>query len=210
MTTSQPSPLGVPACAIFFTFVACSVVQPTPAPSLAAPPDQSGQPQASLADPAPRPASQMSGWVDPAPPDGWQQCAGFVNTANNDISANFLDGCLGAQQLRVRVYNANGLLEEDVAVLQMQRVSAWPNFDYLSGQSKVNAQTHWGAPAVSVLFVTDDGTDACRSRVAQGGLTLGSGHAERAIIVGGATGYDEYRISCGGQPLPERKIAVYR
>ena len=40
--------------------------------------------------------------------------------------------------------------------------------------------------------------------------TLGSGHAQKTIIAGGATGNDAYRVSCGQQALPERRIALYR
>ncbi len=65
--------------------------------------------------------------------------------------------------------------------------------------------------ARSAFFVRTDGTDACGQPVTmRPSTTLGSGHAQTAIIAGGATGYDEYRVSCGQQALPERRIALYR
>ena len=65
--------------------------------------------------------------------------------------------------------------------------------------------------ARSPFFLRTDGTDACGQPVTMKPSTkLGSGHAQKAIIAGGATGYHEYRVSCGQQALPERRIALYR
>jgi len=77
----------------------------------------------------------------------------------------------------------------------------------------IDVRTHWGGldgGAPSVFYTSTDGTDACAQVAGPDGTTLGSGHAETAIIVAGATGYDEYRLSCGKPPLPDRKIALYR
>jgi hypothetical protein len=61
------------------------------------------------------------------------------------------------------------------------------------------------------LFTHTGGKDACLQPVSDSkSTTLGSGHAETAIIVGGAHGFDEYRVSCGKQDLPNRTIAIYR
>jgi hypothetical protein len=161
---------------------------------------------------SPRPPV-VSAFVDPEPPPEWRQCAGFVNTAADDISSDSLDGCLGAERLRVRVFTADNALEEDVAVEELGSLSAWPTHAYVGGRSIIERKTHWGGldgGAQSVFFASTDGRDACAQTVAPGGTTLGSGHAETAIIAADAIGYDEYRLSCGKQALPDRKIALYR
>ncbi len=66
-----------------------------------------------------------------------------------------------------------------------------------------------GQPS-SAFFVGEKGKDACGRLVSKSGMTFGSGHAEKAIVAPGATGYDEYRLSCGREPLPDREIAFYR
>jgi hypothetical protein len=152
-------------------------------------------------------------FVDPSPPAEWTQCAGFVNTAADDVTAQFLDNCLHTARMRVRVFTSDGEIEEDLFLTDLRPVEAWPNFQYLNGSSTVLRKTYWGGTnggAASVFFTDDAGRDACMKPVSNGGTTLGSGHAETAIIAGDATGYDEYRISCGGKALPDRKIAVYR
>lgn len=152
-------------------------------------------------------------FVDPSPPEGWQQCAGFVNTVRDDIDADFFDDCVGAAQLRVRVWTSDNQLEEDVAVVELPTYGPWPSGNYLRGPSAIDRKTHWGGTdggAPSVFFTTNDGKDACGRPVADGGPTLGSGHAETAIIAPTATGDAEYRRSCGKESLLHRKIALYR
>ncbi|HSO39701.1 MAG TPA: hypothetical protein VLT33_44550, partial [Labilithrix sp.] len=117
------------------------------------------------------------------------------------------------ERLRVRVFGRDGTLEEDVYVLEIEPGKDWKSGNYLGGRSTLVVQTLWGGlegGAQSAFFTQTDGTDACGQRVAPSGTTFGSGHGEKAIIAGGATGYDEYRVSCGKQPLPGRKIALYR
>lgn len=151
-------------------------------------------------------------FFDPEPPMGWRQCAGFINTVHDDVDASFLDACLGGNRLRVRVFDADGRLEDDVFLVGYERLTAWPAGGYLEGESTIVTQTHWGGldgGAQSVFFTHSEGRDACFQGVAPHGTTLGSGHAERAIIAGDASGYDEYRLSCGKEPLPDRMIAIY-
>lgn len=154
-----------------------------------------------------------SAFTDPSPPRGWLQCAGFVNTAADDVSAGFLDNCLDSPRLRVRVFRLDGELEEDVFVVDISQAPSWPSGGYLHGRTTVVKKSFWGdtsGGASSAFFTQTNGTDACGQFVARAGTTLGSGHAETAIIAGGATGYDEYRVSCGKPALPDRKIALYR
>ena len=148
---------------------------------------------------------------DPNPPAEWEQCAGFVNTADDDVSTDFFANCFGADRLRVRVYGPRDQIEEDVFVTEI-REREWKH-DYLGLKGTTVKSTFWGGldgGARSLLFSGTDGRDACMQQAARGGLTLGSGHAQKAIIAPGAKGYDEYRVSCGKQNLPDRKIAIYR
>lgn len=49
-----------------------------------------------------------SAFVDPAPPTGFIQCAGFVNTAANDVGPHWDANCLGvAAVLRIRYYDTS-------------------------------------------------------------------------------------------------------
>jgi len=53
----------------------------------------------------------------------------------------------------------------------------------------IDVRTHWGGldgGAPSVFHTSTDGTDACAKIAAPDGTTLGSGHAETAIIVAGS------------------------
>lgn len=149
-----------------------------------------------------------SAFVDASPPAGFVQCAGFVNTAGDDVAARFFDDCLGAIDLRVRVFSSDDTLEEDIILTGGSApTESWANFDYIKGESSAEKRTHWGA---TTFFTTTDGRDACMKQAAPNGPTFGSGNASVAIIAGGNRGADEYRISCGGADLPGRRIAIYR
>jgi hypothetical protein len=155
-----------------------------------------------------------SAFRDRAPPAGWSQCAGFVNTAGDDVADGFLDRCLESDRLRVRVFGPDGALEEDVYVESIAMSPTWPSGAYLGEGGTTVKRTLWGTKeggARSLFFTHAHGMDACGQSVGDSrSTTLGSGHAGTAIIVGGAQGFDEYRVSCGGQALPNRRIALYR
>ena len=72
---------------------------------------------------------------------------------------------------------------------------AWPSGSYLGKGGTYAKKTLWGGldgGARSAFFVRTDGTDACGQPVTmRPSTTLGSGHAQTAILAGGATGYDE-------------------
>jgi VCBS repeat-containing protein len=55
-----------------------------------------------------------SAFVDPTPPEGWTQCAGYTNTAGDDVSGAVLDGCLPFSKLRMRLYNDSGVIVDDL------------------------------------------------------------------------------------------------
>jgi hypothetical protein len=154
-----------------------------------------------------------SAFRDRSPPAGWSQCAGFVNTAGDDVADGFLDRCLESDRLRVRVFGPDGALEEDVFVEGIAARAIWIT-EYLGAGGATVKRTFWGTKeggAPSLFLAHADGTDACMKPVGPSrSMTLGSGHAETAIIVGGAQGFDEYRVSCGKQALPNRRIALYR
>lgn len=149
-----------------------------------------------------------SAFTDPSPPGGWTQCAGFINTSGNDVSAAFLDGCLPTDRLRVRAWNASGTLEEDVFVSSMNYTSSWPNWNYLGGNMTKLVATYWTGG--TEFFTTTDGRDACGQQSAPSGLVLGTGNGDSAVIAGGNTNGHEWRVSCGGAALVDRKVAVYR
>lgn len=183
-------------------------------------------------------ASKFS-YIDPAPPSGWYQCAGFINTAGDDIDNGFADDCFGSEGLdsfRIRVWNAEGTLEDDVYVTGMSKAYDWSTFGYMGfGATSVKAaSTYWGT---NFFQVSLNGLDGCSQAASEnGGVVVGSytvgtvphirtGYDEdgpysyvdyyQTVVLGNATiaarntGYDEYRISCGGESLPDRKIAIY-
>ncbi len=154
-----------------------------------------------------------SAFVDPNPPDGWTQCGGFVNTGGDDVSNSFMDGCLNTNRLRVKAWNVgSGQLEEDVYDDQISLGGSWPNWNYLGGSMTKIKFTYWTGN--TTFFTTANGQDACNSgccNAAPGGtITLGTGNGDSAIIAPGNTNGLEWRVSCGGQALPGRKIAIYR
>ena len=55
-----------------------------------------------------------SAFVDPSPPQDWKQCFGFVNTAGDDVANNAIDNCLQTTRLRIRFFDPNGNLTDDV------------------------------------------------------------------------------------------------
>jgi hypothetical protein len=132
-----------------------------------------------------------------------------VNTKEDDVTADFVDNCLNADRLRVRVFDARGKLEEDVYVTGIVDLVTWSG-NYLGAKSTVVKATHWGTKS-GVPSVLTSNLSECFPADWPEGTTLGSGHAETAIISGAADGYHEYRISCGAnRGLADRKIAVYR
>ena len=148
-----------------------------------------------------------SAFVDPKPPQGWVQCAGFINTIGDDVAPTFLNNCLNTTRLYVRVYTQGGAIEEDNYALNMQSWNAWPNFNYLGGNPVFLTRTYWGT---TTYFTSTDGRDACAQQAAPSGTAFGTGNGSVSVIVGGNIGYNEYRVSCGGMNLPDRKIAIYR
>ncbi len=161
-----------------------------------------------------KPSPSKYGYADPSPPYGWVQCAGFVNTAGDDIGSNFMDDCLNGKGLRVRVWNSAGILEDDVYDNNIATESAWSSKWFGPFGFTAVASTNWPGG----LFRTSTyGSDTCDQQSAPSGLTFGvndfnwrSKGNSGAIIAAANTGYDEYRISCGGSSLPDRKIAVYK
>ena len=65
-----------------------------------------------------------SAYLDPSSPQGWTQCAGFVNTGADDVAPTFLDHCLGTTGLRIRVVTSDHVLEEDAMVTGMSPLQA--------------------------------------------------------------------------------------
>ena len=155
-----------------------------------------------------------SAFVDADPPAGWTQCAGFVNTTGDDVGNNFMNNCLNTSRLRVKVWNTStGLLEEDVYNEGLNVGSAWPNWNYLGGSGNVRPKyTYWTGG--TTYFTTMNGNDACSfscCTAAPGNtFVFGTGNGSSAIIAPGNTDSYEWRVNCGGQALPGRKIAVYR
>ena len=85
--------------------------------------------------------------------------------------------------------------------------AAWPNLTYLGGGYTFLVRTFWGG---TQFYTTTTGQDACSQQAAPSGTTFGTGNGSVAIIAGANTGYNEYRISCGGANLNDRKIALFK
>ncbi|MFH1530554.1 MAG: hypothetical protein ABIK09_07455 [Pseudomonadota bacterium] len=154
---------------------------------------------------------QSSRFVDPDPPNGWTQCAGFVNTGSDDVSNTFLNNCLNTNRLRVRAWNG-GSLEEDVYSTNMSVGGSWPDWNYLGGSITKLSSTYWTGS--TTYFTTGKGNDACSTSCCNaapaGTMTLGTGNGSSVIVAPGNTNALEWRVSCGGQALSGRKIAFYR
>jgi len=152
-------------------------------------------------------------FVDPNPPAGWTQCAGFINTGGDDVNTHFLDNCLNTTRMRVKAWNVNsGQLEEDVFVDNMNSWAQWPNWNYLGGNMNKVKTTYWTGG--TDYFTCYNGNDACSLNCCTSApantLTLGTGNGSSIIFAPGNSNGLEWRVSCGGQALPGRRIAVYR
>jgi cysteine-rich repeat protein len=67
-----------------------------------------------------------SAFVDPAPPAGWVQCAGFSNTAGNDVTGDWDAGCLGEERvLRIRYFETSPLALVGDAILSPACTAAY-------------------------------------------------------------------------------------
>lgn len=153
-------------------------------------------------------SSKMS-YVDPSPPSGWYQCAGFANTAGDDIDNSFADDCQYSDGLRIRVWDSAGNLEEDVYATGLPKVTEWPKSGSLGTAGVKVKSTYWTAAGtfltstdgLSTATYTDQkgaNVQMCIGGASQnGGLTISSGSPSSAIIAAGNTGYDEYIASCG-------------
>jgi hypothetical protein len=147
-----------------------------------------------------------SAFVDPAPPPGWKQCAGFANTTGDDVTDRFLDNCLGADQLRVRVFDPTNALEDDMYQTGLALSSTWTT-GVQSGTWTLLMATHW----TYGYCVNLDGRSSCGTIIAANTQTFHTCKCGDAVIAGGATGADEYRLGdSGGANLPDRHIALYR
>jgi len=155
-----------------------------------------------------------SGWCDPSPPNGWTQCAGWLNTSGDDVSNAVLNGCLNSNgKLRIRVWNAaTNLLEEDVYSTDAN-MTAWQTWSYHGGSVTREVFTNW--VGTSAFFSSTGGGSACYfnencgTDAPCGTLTLGTGNSS-VIIAPGATNQFEYRNNCAGSAFVDRIIAVYK
>jgi len=155
-----------------------------------------------------------SAYCDPNPPAGWTQCAGWINTAADDVSNSILDDCLnGSYRLRIRVWNqANSILEEDVYSTNAD-VSLWRSWDYLGGSVTKAVSTHWTGS--TTYFTTTGGGSACYFNsdcgidAPCGTMTLGTGNGSSMILAPGWDNDYELRVNCSGPALQDRIIAVY-
>jgi hypothetical protein len=166
----------------------------------------------SCIDPSTNPTGTVlipsSDFVDPAPPSGWTQCAGFRNTAGDDVTGNVLDNCLNTTQLRMRVWNNVGTLTDDVYVTGMTSWPAWPDFNYLGGSPTVVTNTHWNG---TTTFFTDQGGDACAFSGQNTGFSLGNGNGGTLnISPADNDATREIRLNCGGAGLVGYRVALYR
>lgn len=148
-----------------------------------------------------------SAWTDPSPPAGWRQCAGFINTAGDDVAGHVLDNCLNTDRLRMRVWDDSGVLVDDVYATGMNVWTAWPDFNYLGGSPTVVQNTYWNG---STTFFTDQGGDACFFSGYNNGISLGNGNANSLNV--SPADFDaskEIRINCNGMGLVGFKMALY-
>lgn len=148
-----------------------------------------------------------SAWTDPSPPAGWRQCAGFINSAGDDVAGHVLDNCLNTDRLRLRVWNDSGVLVDDVYATGMNVWTAWPDFNYLGGTPTVVQNTYWNG---TTTFFTDQGGDACAFSGFNNGISLGNGNGNTLNI--SPSDFDnakEIRINCNGIGLVGFKMALY-
>ena len=156
-------------------------------------------------------------FCDPNPPIGWTQCAGWINTDEDDVSNSIFDGCLNDQnRLWIRVWDqSTGILEEEIYSVTND-ISQWVEWGYLYENSYTHTlyrlvTTNWTGN--TNFFTTTDGTSACTMTCGVdapcGTLTLGTGYGDSLIFAPGWDNEYEIRISCSGAPLNNKIVAFY-
>ncbi|HMV66560.1 MAG TPA: hypothetical protein PKA64_06895 [Myxococcota bacterium] len=150
-----------------------------------------------------------SDWVDPAPPAGWSQCAGFVNTAADDVTTNVLDNCLNTTRLRMRIWNAAQTLVVDVYTEAQSSWTAWPDFNYLGGPPLIQVvNTEYTG---TTAFFTDQGGDACAFSGFNNGFSIGNGNGSTInVSPADLDPAKEIRINCNGAGKVDYRVSFYR
>jgi len=150
--------------------------------------------------------------TDSNPPEGWKQCAGFINTTRDDTNDSAFNGCLNTNRLRIRVWNLEtNVLEEDVYSDNLNHFSLWPDWNYLGGEITKLKSTNWKGK--TSFFATNCGQGPCSQNCgyeAPSGMTLSTGDGSNMIIAPGNIDEYEIRMTCNGPALLNRKIIIYK
>jgi len=154
-------------------------------------------------------------FVDAAPPDNWTQCAGFINTNADDVSAAAFNNCTGATKLRMRIWDSSGALRVDV--YENVNLPSWPNGASYIGSGglmlvKCDA-TLWPCGNGADFYTSTNGTGGggC-SGYASGGPTMSNGNGGQSTVSPADSGGKEiWQGPCyGNTQWINYKMALYR
>ncbi len=150
-----------------------------------------------------------STYIDPSPPAGWTQCSGYTNTAADDVTGEVLDNCLNTTRLRLRWWNASGVLVEDVYAEDLALWAAWPDFNYLGGTPLTKVVfTEWTG---TTSYFSDLGGDACFFDGQSTGVSIGTGNFMVPLVSPADNDpTKELRINCGGDARLGYSVALYK
>jgi hypothetical protein len=138
-----------------------------------------------------------SAFVDPSPPNGWTQCAGYTNTVGDDVSGDVLNGCLPFTKLRIRLYDENGTLVDDIYGSGLS-ISTFNDRAYItSGRTNVLSTNYpgsaglfsgnpYGGTTINPMFSTGNGGPTI---VPNNGTHAAEIAAGGSVVTSGLIGY---------------------
>ena len=158
-----------------------------------------------------------SAFVDQTLPSGWVQCLGFINTTGDDLGANAMDNCLGASQLRIRVWDGAGQVVMDVWETNLQVKNAyWSGGQYYDGGNSNPALVTnvcgdlWPCGNNAGFYGSNNGTCGGGSSGWGTGQCISNGNGGQVTVAPGRTGDFELAKNPTSGAYVGHKIAIYK
>ena len=158
-----------------------------------------------------------SAFVDQTLPSGWVQCLGFLNTSGDDLGPNAMDNCLGASQLRIRIWDGAGQIVVDVWETNLLVKNAWWSGGqyYDGGNSNPALVTNvcgdlWPCGNNAGFYGSNNGTCGGGSSGWGTGQCISNGNGGQITVAPGRTGDFELAKNPTSIAYVGYKVAIYK